>query len=106
MAEDSLPAQVIPAFIRMFQGFMALGLFTGIAALGVIAYRSVVERPQQIGMLRAIGYQTGSVALTFMLESGFIALMGILSGVIGGMVIAHNLFTSGQLSGDGIHPLN
>ena len=90
------------AFMRMFQGFMALGLFVGIAALGVIAFRSVVERRQQIGMLRAIGYQTGTVALTFVLESGFIALMGILSGVVGGMIISRNLFTSGQFSGDGI----
>ncbi len=89
-------------FILMFQGFMGLGLLTGIAALGVIAFRSVVERRQQIGMLRAIGYQPGTVALSFMLESGFIALMGILSGVVGGMVIAHNLFTSGQFAGSGI----
>ena len=90
------------SFIRMFQGFMALGLFTGIAALGVIAYRSVVERRQQIGMLRAIGYQRGTVALTFVLESGFIALMGILSGVVGGMIIARNLLTSGQFGDEGI----
>ena len=89
-------------FILMFQGFMGLGLLTGIAALGVIAFRSVVERRQQIGMLRAIGYQPGTVALSFMLESGFIALMGILSGVVGGMVIAHNLFTSGQFAGAGV----
>ena len=94
-------------FMRMFQGFMALGLLTGIAALGVIAFRSVVERRQQIGMLRAIGYQTGTVAMTFVLESGFIAVMGILSGVVGGMIIARNLFTSDQF-GDGIdlrHPV-
>ncbi len=88
-------------FIRMFQGFMALGLFTGVAALGVIAFRSVTERRQQIGMLRAIGYQAGSISLTFVLESGFIALMGILSGVVGGMIIARNLFTSGQFAGEG-----
>jgi putative ABC transport system permease protein len=94
-------AQEQNTFIRMFQGFMALGLFTGVAALGVIAFRSVTERRQQIGMLRAIGYQTGSIALTFVLESGFIALMGILSGVVGGMIIARNLFTSGQFAGDG-----
>jgi putative ABC transport system permease protein len=94
-------AQEQNTFIRMFQGFMALGLFTGVAALGVIAFRSVTERRQQIGMLRAIGYQTGSISLTFMLESGFIALMGILSGVVGGMIIARNLFTSGQFAGDG-----
>src|SRR5690606_26885970 len=88
-------------FIRMFQGFMALGLLTGVAALGVIAFRSVVERRQQIGMLRAIGYQAGTIALTFVLESGFIALMGILSGVVGGMIVARNLFTSGQFAGSG-----
>ena len=90
------------AFTRMFQAFMALGLFVGIAALGVIAFRSVVERRQQIGMLRAIGYQSGTVALTFVLESGFIALMGILSGVVGGAILARNLFTSGQFADDGV----
>jgi putative ABC transport system permease protein len=90
------------AFTRMFQGFMALGLIVGIVALGVIAFRSVVERRQQIGMLRAIGYQTSTVALTFVLESGFIALMGILSGMVGGVIIARNLFTTGQFAGEGV----
>jgi putative ABC transport system permease protein len=90
------------AFTRMFQGFMALGLVVGIVALGVIAFRSVVERRQQIGMLRAIGYQTGTVALTFVLESAFIALMGILSGVVGGVIISRNLFTTGQFAGEGV----
>ena len=52
-------------------------------------------------MLRAIGYQDGTVALTFMLESSFIAVMGILSGVVGGMIIARGLLTSGTF-GDGI----
>jgi putative ABC transport system permease protein len=86
------------AFNRMFQSFMALGLFVGIASLGVIAFRSVVERRQQIGMLRAIGYQSGTVALTFVLESSFIALMGILSGVVGGTILGRNLMTSGQFA--------
>jgi putative ABC transport system permease protein len=86
------------AFNRMFQAFMALGLFVGIASLGVIAFRSVVERRQQIGMLRAIGYQSSTVALTFVLESGFIALMGILSGIVGGTIIGRNLMTSGQFA--------
>jgi putative ABC transport system permease protein len=90
------------AVTRMFQAFMALGLFVGITALGVIAFRSVVERRQQIGMLRAIGYQSSTVALTFVLESSFIALMGILSGVVGGVIISRNLFTSGQFAGEGI----
>lgn len=82
------------AFNRMFQAFMALGLVVGIAGLGVIAFRSVVERRQQIGMLRAIGYQRGTVTLTFLLESSFIAVMGILSGVVGGAILGRNLLTS------------
>jgi putative ABC transport system permease protein len=86
-------------FFRIFQLFMGLGLFVGIAALGVIAFRSVVERRQQIGMLRAIGFQRGTVALTFLLESSFIALMGILSGVVGAAILARNLMTSDEFTG-------
>src|SRR6185437_17034907 len=82
------------AFFSMFQGFMALGLFVGIAGLGVIAFRSVVERRQQIGMLRAIGYQRPTVTLSFVLESGFIAVMGIASGVVGALILSRNLLTS------------
>ncbi|MEO8456966.1 MAG: FtsX-like permease family protein, partial [Chloroflexota bacterium] len=90
------------AFNRMFQGLMALGLLVGVAALGVIAFRSVVERRQQIGMLRAIGYQRGSIALTFVMESGFIGLMGILSGVVGGVIVSRNIFTTGLFSDQGV----
>jgi putative ABC transport system permease protein len=84
--------------MRIFQLFMGLGLLVGIAALGVIAVRSVVERRQQIGMLRAIGYQRGTVALSFLLESSFIASMGILSGVVGAVLLSWNLLTSNYLS--------
>ena len=86
-------------FTRIFQAFMALGLFVGIAALGVVAFRSVVERRQQIGMLRALGYQRGTVALSFLLESSFVATMGILSGVVGAAILARNLFTSDDFTG-------
>ena len=42
------------------------------------------------------------MALTFLLESSFIALMGILSGMVGGAILARNLFITGQFAGDGI----
>lgn len=85
-------------FLRIMQVFMGLGLFVGIASLGVIALRSVVERRQQIGMMRAIGYQRGTVALSFILESSFIALTGILSGVVGGAILSYNLLSSQYVS--------
>ena len=84
-------------FLRLFQGFMGLGLIVGIAALGVIAFRAVVERRQQIGMLRAIGYQRGMVALSFLFESGFVALSGIVMGLVMGVSFAWVLFASGTM---------
>ena len=84
-------------FLLLFQGFMGLGLIVGIAALGVIAFRAVVERRQQIGMLRAIGYQRSMVALSFIFESGFVALSGIVMGAVMGVSLSWVLFTSGGI---------
>ena len=82
------------AFSSLFQGFMSLGLIVGVAALGVIAFRTVTERRQQIGMLRAIGYSRKLIAFSFFLESSFIALTGIVLGVSLGAALGYNLMTS------------
>ena len=77
--------------LQLFQGFMALGLLVGIAALGVITSRTVVERRQQIGMLRAIGYQKRMIALSFVLEASFIAITGLLIGAGAGLVLGESI---------------
>lgn len=84
-------------FFLLMQGFMGLGLFVGIAAVGVIAFRTVVERRQQIGMLRAIGYQRRTVALSFLIESSFVTLLGIASGVGLAIWLSYFLLTSDEL---------
>jgi putative ABC transport system permease protein len=43
--------------------------------------RAVVERRQQIGMLRALGFQREMVSWVFLIESYFVALLGIGLGV-------------------------
>ncbi|MCH8949335.1 MAG: FtsX-like permease family protein, partial [Chloroflexi bacterium] len=83
-------------FQLLFEGFMGLGLIVGIAALGVIAFRTVVERRQQIGMLRAIGYKRSTVALSFMMESSFVTLLGISSGVGLAVWLSYFLLTSDE----------
>ena len=82
------------AFQFLFEAFMGLGLVVGVAALGVIAFRTVVERRQQIGMLRAIGYSRRLITLSYFLESSFIALAGIAIGVVLGIALSYNLLTS------------
>jgi putative ABC transport system permease protein len=81
-------------FLYLMQAFMSLGLVVGIAAIGVIAFRTVVERRQQIGMLRAIGYKRSQVALSFLMESSFVTVLGVLSGMGLGLWLAYFLVTS------------
>ena len=95
LAESFAQAQFLTrGILQLFQGFMGLGLLVGIAALGVISTRSVVERRQQVGMLRAIGFQPYMVALTFLLESSFIALTGIGVGASVGTLLGEALVGS------------
>jgi putative ABC transport system permease protein len=83
-------------FFMLMQAFMGLGLFVGIAAVGVVAFRTVVERRQQIGMLRAIGYKRSTVALSFVLESSFVTVLAILSGVGLAVWLSYFLLTSDE----------
>jgi putative ABC transport system permease protein len=76
---------------NLLLGFMGLGLIVGIAALGVIAARAVVERRKQIGALRAIGFQREAVKLAFLIESSFVALLGIGLGVLLGYLLSFSL---------------
>lgn len=78
-------------FNNLLTGFMGLGLFVGIAALGVIAARSVVERRQQIGVLRALGFQKSQVQAAFLLESSFVALLGVGIGIALGMALSKSI---------------
>jgi putative ABC transport system permease protein len=78
-------------FNRLIQGFMALGLIVGVAALGVISARAVVERRQQIGVMRAIGFRRRMVQVSFLLESSFVALTAIVVGTGLGLLLANNI---------------
>ncbi len=78
-------------FSYLIEAFMGLGLVVGVAALGVISARAVVERRQQIGVLRAIGFRRGMVQLAFLLESSFMALTAIVVGTVLGLLVARNV---------------
>jgi putative ABC transport system permease protein len=95
MAESfALGQNITRGILQLFQGFMALGLLVGIAALGVISTRTVVERRQQIGVLRAIGFQSRMVALALVLESSFIALAGLLIGAGTGLLLGNSMVST------------
>jgi putative ABC transport system permease protein len=80
-------------FNYILQGFMGLGLVVGVAALGVVSARSVVERRHEIGVMRAIGFERSTVQLSFLFESSFVAIIGILCGTAMALVVAFNVIS-------------
>jgi putative ABC transport system permease protein len=89
LLHDAVSASL--TFDRLIEAFMGLGLLVGVTALGVISARAVVERRQQIGVLRAIGFRRREVQLGFLLESSFIALTAIFVGTGLGLAVAYNV---------------
>ncbi|MFB7835168.1 ABC transporter permease [Streptomyces sp. NPDC056056] len=74
------------AFFRLMQGFLALGLGVGIIGLGVVMVRAVRERRRTIGILRALGFRARTVQRSFLWESSFIAVEGIVLGSLLGVL--------------------
>jgi putative ABC transport system permease protein len=89
LLHDAVSASL--TFDQLIEAFMGLGLLVGVTALGVISARAVVERRQQIGVLRAIGFRKRMVQLSFLLEASFIALTAIVIGTALGLAVAYNV---------------
>jgi putative ABC transport system permease protein len=81
------------AIDQLLLGFLTLGLIVGVAALGVISSRAVVERRQQIGVLRALGFQADMVTWSFMVEASFVALLGIGLGAVLALIPAYQMIS-------------
>jgi putative ABC transport system permease protein len=67
-------------------------LLLGVAALAITGTRAVIERRQQIGMLRALGCHRRLIQGAFLLESFLVGALGSIIGVILGLILAHNIF--------------
>ena len=78
--------------LALMQAYLGIGLLVGIAGLAVVTLRAVVERRQQIGALRAIGFTRRMVLSVFLLEIALIAVLGIAIGVGLGVVFAWKVY--------------
>src|SRR5437667_6375043 len=77
---------------NLLEAYLALGLIVGISGLGVITMRNVVERRQETGALRALGFRKSMVLKSFLFELSFIALTGIAMGVALGVALSYDLY--------------
>jgi putative ABC transport system permease protein len=72
----------------LLQGFMGLGLVSGVLAVGLLSARAVLERRSQIGMLRAVGMRAGAVQFSLLVEASVVGLAGVAIGLGVGVVLA------------------
>jgi putative ABC transport system permease protein len=93
-ADEQRLLQGIRGLLNMIlQGFMGVGLLAGVAALGTLSTRAVVERRRQIGVLRALGFTARAVSVGLLVESAVVALLGAVLGVGIGLFVAQNTVT-------------
>lgn len=69
------------SFVGIFQLLLKLGLVIGISGLAIGALRTVLERRQAIGILRAMGFGRGMVAFWLILETLLVATLGVGAGL-------------------------
>ncbi|HIH01280.1 TPA: FtsX-like permease family protein [Thermoplasmata archaeon] len=84
--------RISSSMMQLMEVFLGVGLVVGIAGLGIITIRNIAERRQEIGVMRAIGFQKNMVLGTFLIETSFVSLLGITMGVVLGLLISHSLF--------------
>jgi putative ABC transport system permease protein len=73
-------------------GVVGLTLLLGVAALAITGTRAVIERRQQIGMLRALGSSRRLIQGAFLLESFLVGAVGSILGIVLGLILAYNIF--------------
>ena len=84
--EEILEIQsLVFAILSIFQSYLSLGLFVGIAGMGVVTVRSVSERRAQIGIMRALGFRKSMILQSFWIEVTWIGMLGIANGVLVGI---------------------
>jgi putative ABC transport system permease protein len=72
--------------------FLGLGLLVGVLSLGIITSRSVLERRQEIGMLRALGYSGRQVRRIFFTEVTTTVLLGAVVGIACAILVTYGLW--------------
>ena len=83
-------------FFTLMQQFVGVGLLVGTAGIGVIMVRAVRERRREVGVLRSLGFPSRAVGRAFLVEAGFVAVEGVLIGVLVALIGSYGLVLSGS----------
>lgn len=85
-------ADTTSSLFVLFEIYLDMGMVVGVAGLGVITVRSVVERTPEIGILRSLGFKRKNIRNAFLIEILFVATIGVIIGIVSGVLVAHEIF--------------
>ncbi|MCD7865011.1 MAG: ABC transporter ATP-binding protein/permease [Clostridiales bacterium] len=78
----SMVTEIVNILSYVLIAFVAISLVVSSIMIGVITYISVLERKQEIGILRAIGASRRNISQVFNAETGIIGLAAGLLGIV------------------------
>lgn len=97
--------ELIQAFMTVFAivgvvlvGIASISLFVGGINIMNTMYTSVIERTKEIGIMKAIGARNKDVLMIFLVEAGFLGMIGGALGVIFGIIFAKTVEYIGAAS--------
>jgi putative ABC transport system permease protein len=76
---------VITLFVS---GVAGISLLVGAVGISNTMHMSILERRKDIGILKALGAETGDILAIFVVESGFLGLFGGIIGLMFGVIFA------------------
>jgi putative ABC transport system permease protein len=95
--------QVYKIVQLVFGGIAGIALLVGAVGIANTMVMNVLERTQEVGIMKAVGASNAHVMRIFLLESGVIGLVGGGIGVFSGYVISRIInYASARYLGEGI----
>jgi putative ABC transport system permease protein len=88
MSTFGIILNILTAFLV---GIGSISLLVGGIGIANTMYTSVLERNKEIGTMKAIGARNSDILLIFVIESGFLGLIGGILGVIFGILISKSI---------------
>lgn len=74
------------SYLRMFLVLGGLGVILGTAGMGLVVLRHVIERRQELALLRAVGWSRLQVTIYLIAEHSGVLLYGLLSGTVAALL--------------------
>lgn len=72
--------------------YLGLGILVGVASLGIVTSRAVLERRRETGMLRAIGYTRRRVAAVLLTETLYLLGVAMVLGLGLGLLVSRAVY--------------